>query len=289
MILLLAMLLAAPERVVVVARKAEKPGIFVKMGNALESAFHRLFQKEDAQVGHANQLAAQGDPEGALKEYDKARERLAEDPALQVDRAGALLKIPDPSGPPAASTEAAQALQHAESTPLRAQAAYTLGLAQEGMGQPEEAIKSYTGALAIDPDDVYSKVNLELLLRTQEERKQKQQAGQPKDQKQQSKDQPQQKPDSSKGEEQKKQEQKQAGEQKKEDQKQQQPQQQDQQPQQKPDEKRQRQAQEQKPVDRTEAERLLDALRASEKNLQAWRFAKKKEKEPRRSEPEKDW
>jgi uncharacterized protein YdeI (YjbR/CyaY-like superfamily) len=33
----------------------------------------------------------------------------------------------------------------------------------------------------------------------------------------------------------------------------------------------------------------LDALRAGEKNLQVWRFAKDKRKETRRSEVEKDW
>ena len=40
---------------------------------------------------------------------------------------------------------------------------------------------------------------------------------------------------------------------------------------------------------RSEAERLLDALRAGEKNLQVWRFAKDKRKEARRSDAEKDW
>ena len=43
-----------------------------------------------------------------------------------------------------------------------------------------------------------------------------------------------------------------------------------------------------KPVDRSEAQRLLDALRASEKNLEIWRFAKKGEAK-KRSVPDKDW
>jgi hypothetical protein len=42
-------------------------------------------------------------------------------------------------------------------------------------------------------------------------------------------------------------------------------------------------------VDRSEAQRLLDALRASEKQLQTWRFAKKKTDVRKRSDPEKDW
>ena len=80
----------------------------------------------------------------------------------------------------------------------------------------------------------------------------------------------------------KKEEQKQAGQ--KEEQKQQQEQQQA-----KEQEKKEQVAQEEKPVDRSEAERLLDALRAGEKNLQVWRFAKDKRKEARRSDAEKDW
>src|SRR5256885_17260762 len=41
-------------------------------------------------------------------------------------------------------------------------------------------------------------------------------------------------------------------------------------------------------LDRSEAQRLLDALRASEKNLQTWRFAKKKADVRKRSDLEKD-
>ena len=43
-----------------------------------------------------------------------------------------------------------------------------------------------------------------------------------------------------------------------------------------------------RPMDRSEAQRLLDALRAGEKNLQVWRFGKEKAKE-RRQDVEKDW
>ena len=43
-----------------------------------------------------------------------------------------------------------------------------------------------------------------------------------------------------------------------------------------------------RPMDRSEAQRLLDALGAGEKNLQVWRFGKEKAKEPRH-DVEKDW
>jgi hypothetical protein len=42
-----------------------------------------------------------------------------------------------------------------------------------------------------------------------------------------------------------------------------------------------------KSLDRSEAQRLLDALQAGEKNLQVWRFTRKKRE--RRSDVEKDW
>lgn len=283
MILLLALLCAAPERITVVAKHVDKPGFFHKLQDAAGTAWHRLYEKDDAEVAQGNALAAQGDAEGALKEYDKARERLPESAPLSFDRASALLKL-DAAKAPEAASEAAQALQHGEGA-LKAQAAYDLALATEAMGRPDEAMKAYGAALALDPGDEDSKVNLELLLKTQEERKKQMQ--QP--QQQESKDKNQQKqqpPDKSKGEEQKKDQQKQAGQ--KEEQKQDQ-QQAGEQQQAKPEEKKEQQAQEEKPVDRSEAERLLDALRAGEKNLQVWRFAKDKRKEARRGEVEKDW
>ncbi|MCA1825974.1 MAG: tetratricopeptide repeat protein [Myxococcales bacterium] len=278
MILLLALLIAAPERVVIVARpKTEKSSFFHRMAEAT----HRLYEKEDPDVAQGNALVAQGEPENALKEYDKAHERLPDSPALSLDRAATLLKL-DPSKAPEAASEAGQAMQRSDGK-LKAQAAYDLALATEAMGRPDDAMKAYAAALALDPDDVDAKVNLELLLKTQEERKQKQQQQQPQESKENKQNQQQQQPDKAKGEEQQKQQQKEAGDKNQEQQQQQQPQQAKQQ------EKKQPQPEEQKPVDRSEAERLLDALRAGEKNLQVWRFAKEKRKEARRGDVEKDW
>jgi tetratricopeptide (TPR) repeat protein len=273
--ILLLLLVAAPERVVIVAKPAEKPSVFHKIGEAMR----RLYEKEDPDVAQGNTLAAQGDPEGALKAYDKARERLHDSAALSLDRASTLLKL-DPSKAPEAASEAGQALQSGDGK-LKAQAAYDLALATEAMGRPDDAMKAYAAALALDPNDVDSKVNLELLLKTKEERKQKQPQQQESKENKQNQQQ-QQQPDKSKGEEQQKQQQKEAGD-KNQDQQQQQQQQARQQ------EKKRQQPEEQKPVDRSEAERLLDALRAGEKNLQVWRFAKDKRKDLRRGDVEKDW
>jgi tetratricopeptide (TPR) repeat protein len=280
---LLALLLAAPERVVVVARKAQPPGVFERLRKPLESALHRLYQREDEDVARGNLLAAQDDPDGALREYDKARARRPDDPRIAYDRASVLLKM-DPKAAPVAAAEASQALQKGDAA-LKPKAAYQLALATEAMGQAEDAIRQYGAALALDPDDVDSKVNLELLLRTQDQKRQSP-SGQPRE------DKPaqqggQQKPQPQQGDASKKQDQAQpqdpnAAQQQKPD-----PQQQSQE--QKPQPPRPEIARPDKPVDRSEAQRLLDALRASEKQLQTWRFAKKKTEQRKRSDPEKDW
>ncbi len=283
MILLCALLLAAPERVVVVAKPAEKPGVFAKISRAIGAAARRLYQKNDPDVDEGNALAAQNDAEGALKAYDRALARSPDAPELHFDRANALLKLGSESAPEA-GREAAFALEHGNAS-LKPRAAFDLGLAHEAMGHPDDAVKAYQRTLALDPDDVDAKVNLELLLRSQEEKKQKQQVGQ------QQPDKPkqegnQQQPKESQGGEQKPSPQKQAGNEQQEPKPS--PDQKGEQPEPRPDEKRHAQAEE-KPVDRSEAERLLDALRADEKNLQPWRFARDITKEKRRSNAEKDW
>jgi len=286
--LLLTLLLAAPERVVVVAKKPEPPGLFQRLRKPVERAFRRLYQREDDDVARGNALAAQGDPDGALREYDKARARRPADPRIAYDRSTVLLKL-DPKAAPVAAAEASQALQNGDAG-LKPKAAYSVALATEAMGHAEDAIRAYGAALALDPDDVDSKVNLELLLREQAQTRQSK-AGQPKEQKPAQQG-GQQKPQPQQGEASGKQDQPQndpnAGKEQQPEPQQQQAQQQqahDQQ-QQKP---RPDSARPEKPMDRTEAQRLLDALRASEKQLQVWRFAKKKTDARKRSDPEKDW
>jgi tetratricopeptide (TPR) repeat protein len=289
---LLALLLAAPERVVLVAKKVEPPGLFARVEQSLVRAARRLYEREDDGVARGNGLLAQDDPEGALREYDDARARLPDDPGVAFNRAAVLLKL-DPSKAGEAASEAARALQHGDAT-LKAKAAYHLALATEAMGQADDAVRRYGTALGLDPDDVDSKVNLELLLRTQDQRR-RSPAGQPRENQPQQQG-AQQKPEPQKGEAPKKQEQSprqepSAGQQQK---KQEDPAGSQQAAPENGDKRQSPQAAapkagSEKPVDRTEAERLLDALRASEKNLQTWRFAKKKTEARKRSDPEKDW
>ena len=289
--LLLTILAAPPERVVVVARQPEGKSFFSRVADSAGRAFHRLYQREDDDVARGNALAAGDDPDGALREYDKARARLPDNPGVAYDRSAVLLKL-DPSKAAEASSEASAALQGGDGH-LKPKAAYHLALAAESMGHADEALRLYASALALDPSDVDSKVNLELLLRTKEERRQNP-AGQPKE------NQPrqqggEQKPDAQKGgapqKQQRPEDQGPAQQQKGEAQEQAQPKSEPspQEPPRDPQQQGPQRASNDKPVDRSEAQRLLDALRASEKNLMPWRFAQKKADVRKRGDSEKDW
>jgi len=276
------------------ARPAPGPSLLDRAGRALR----RLVEKPEPNVAEGNARAAAGDVEGALKAYEKADvpEHGPRAAALAHDRASALLRAGDAQLAPQAVQEANRGLAEGDG-PLKAISAYDLGYALEQSGRPDEAIAAYARALQLDPEDRDAKVNLELLLRG-EERKQKQPhpGGQPEKEKKQ--------PQAGKDDKQKQQgpqEQKEQQNQAGQDQKgtkdgQQQQAGQEQQPGQaqeqprpdKPGEKKELQAAGNRPMDRSEAQRLLDALRAGEKNLQVWRFGKQKAKE-RRTDVEKDW
>jgi Ca-activated chloride channel homolog len=281
MILLLALLFAAPERVVIVAKEPHASTFWPKAKSAVSAAVRRLHEKADPDVDRGNSLSAADDPEGALKAYDRALARSADSPEIRFDRARTLLNFGAESAPEAAR-EASFALEK-EKDALKPAAAFNIGLANEAMGKPDEAIAAYQKALALDPQDVDSKVNLELLLRSNEERKKS--IGQPqaeKDpQKGQSKEQ-----QKSQGPDDKRQEQKSGSG---EDEQKKTPSGESREQKEARGKERTEPQAADKPVDRSEAERLLDALRADEKNLQTWRFAKEKTKERRRGAVEKDW
>lgn len=284
MAILLALLLAAPEKVVVVANP--HPRQSTSMLSNLKTLLRRLYEKPEPQVAAGNALAAQNDATGALEKYDEARKRMPDDGALAHDRATALLKLGAEKAPEALS-EAARALDHGDAS-VKPLAAYDEALALEQLGKPQDAMAGYARALAFNPDDEDAKVNLELLLKGEEQKKQPQQGQQKPDQKPQQgkKDEEQ-----AKGKEEQQQKDKSEGdkekERKQEQEKKEAGKQQEQQPQaQKND---QPQPAEEKPVDRTEAQRLLDALKAGEKNLQVWRFAKQNKKDLKRGNVEKDW
>ena len=291
--LLIAAMLAEPAVVL-------KPGASRSDGRSIldrvEPALRKLYEKPEPHVAEGNARVAHGDLDGALAEYDRAQvpDRGPQAGALAHDKASALLRAGDAHLAPRAIEEANRALSEGDAQ-LKSQAAYDLGYALEQSGRPDDAIAAYARALQYDPSDRDSKVNLELLLR--EEQRKKQQP-QPSGQKEKDKKQQASKDDS----------QKQQGSQRQ--QKDQQKESSDEQKQQKqsgaptPGDEQRQAGQEPRPgnlaenkdlqaagprtMDRSEAERLLDALRAGEKNLQVWRFGKERAKE-RRQDVEKDW
>jgi len=290
--LLLAVLLAQPAAVEAKKPPAHGQSLADRAGRTLR----RLVEKPEPHVTQGNARAAAGDADGALQAYEKAEvpEHGVAAAALAHDRASALLRSGDAHVAPEAVQEANRALLEGDA-PLQAMGAYDLGYALEQSGRPDEAIEAYARALQLDPRDRDAKVNLELLLR-QELRKEKQpnpmgkpdkdkkqQAGKDDQQKQSGKDEQRKDPQKQAGQDPQKQ---QTGQEKPEEQQQGQASQQAQ-----PDkagEKKELQAAANRPMDRSEAQRLLDALRAGEKNLQIWRFGKQKAKE-RRTDVEKDW
>ena len=278
-------------------------------------AVRRLWEKPEPNVVTANALAAENDLDGALKAYEAAEvpEGGTADAALALDRASLQLRRADPEAAPRALADATKALQQGDAS-LKPLAAYDLGYALEQSGRPEDAVNAYAQALALDATDPDAKVNLELLLR-EEQRKKKEprSVGSPeqqKNQKQQGKDDKQMQ---QQGGQPKDNQAPKPGEEKKNDKAQaskdqERPEQgQAQKPQEEPGKEQRASGQQQldpgqaesgnspkagtkdreKSLDRSEAQRLLDALQAGEKNLQVWRFTRKKRE--RRSDVEKDW
>ena len=276
-----------PEKVIVVANPHPRQGS--SFLSKLKALGRRLYEKPEPQVAAGNALAAQNDPAGALEKYDEAQKRMPDEGALAHDRATTLLKLGAEKAPEALS-EAARAMDHGDAS-VKPLAAYDEALALEQLGKPAEAIAGYARTLAFDPNDEDAKVNLELLLKGEEQKKQEQQQGQEK---------PEQKPqqgkkgdEQAKGKEEQQQKDKSEAEKEKErkqeeEKRKSQGQQQEQQQAEQEQKKKQPPA-EPRPVDRTEAQRLLDALKAGEKNLQVWRFAKENKKDLKRGDVEKDW
>lgn len=312
----------APTRLRVV--RGAPPGLWEGVRSAAARAARRLWQREEPSAVRGNALLASGDPPGAVEAYDEAEKAVpasGEAPAaLAHDRATALLHQ-GPQQAPRALEESHRALEGPDGA-VRALGAYDAALALESMGDPAQAIAAYGRALALDADDEDAKVNLELLLR-EEERKKRQPSpqGSPQDSKEPQKpgDDPRGKAPSPSaqgekngaGQPQGPQPQDNKGPDKggpdprakaQED------------PAQKPPDApappkpggeskaeggsegghaaagRDREAGRSapQPQDLREAQRLLDALRAGEKNLQTWRFGKRV-RDAQRSHAEKDW
>jgi Ca-activated chloride channel homolog len=318
-----------PEAPVLLRVQKTKPALLDGARRALLRTARRLWERDEPAATEGNALVGQNDVPGALKAYDAAEKQVPKPSdaaaALALNRSGALLKLGAEEAPQAFE-QAVRALASTD-PPTRAKAAYDAALALESTGKTDEAIGAYGRALALDPDDEDAKVNLELLLRGEERKKKQPGMGPQDEQKKQQQKGDSQQSSQAKGDAAKKDEQPAPGEPKKSEEKPQgQPKPQDDQKRDSGQKQAQQEKKEQQesrggqgeekqpeqpkrpepgdpgkqaradalgggaePLDRTEAQRLLDALRASEKNLQIWRFGKRPKDDARRRAAEKDW
>jgi hypothetical protein len=270
-----------------------------RAAGSLKDAALRLFRAPEPHAEAGNEKAAKGDVAGALAELQSA-EAQAKSPeakaALAFDRSAALLRGPK-EGAPAALEQALEA-ERSTSRPLQAKSAYHAALALEAGGKKEEAIAAYARTLALDAQDEDAKVNLELLLLEQRRQRQQDQKQDQQKQRQQAKQEPrgegssqppQQGPKEAPKEAPKETSKNRPAPGRKDEP---QPQQPAEQPREQTSGRPSDPQQSQQPgpqLGRSDAQRLLDAAKAGEKNLQTWRFNKPKQENRRRPQAEKDW
>jgi len=118
-------------------------------------------ERNQPQVAAGLKAYDQGRYDDALREFDAARKELPGSAALEYDRGNALYRL-------GRFDEARSAYQRAaEMAPgeLRAKDLYNLGNALAELGQPNDAINAYRRALLLEPKDEAARHNLEVLLR----------------------------------------------------------------------------------------------------------------------------
>jgi Ca-activated chloride channel family protein len=230
----------------------------------LALALAGLYQAPNRDVALGNRLFGEGQFERALEAYDRARRALPDDLGISFNRGAALHQL----GRHAEAQKELQRATEARDGRLRGSAFYNLGNTMYKMERFKEAVEAYKRALAAEPRDVRAKWNLELALRRlkEEEKKKKEKQEQEKPKEEEGKD--QQQAQSPTPQQPKEQEQQQRAEQSGEK------------PEQLPRPKERggeehREARppeeamaEQRPVEKQDAEAILDALERGEKNLE---------------------
>ena len=193
-------------------------------------------------VKKGNEAFENGNYKKALEYYHLAETDLPESPELDYNVAGALHQD---GGYEQAVDKYTKALNTIDIN-LEASAHYNLGNTYFRMEDYPNAIKNYENALSINPSDMDAKYNLELARKMLKDQMQPQQQDQQQQQKQQ---------------------QQQEQNQQEQDQQQQQ-QQDDQQQDQQQQEQQQQQQEQQKETSKEDAERILNALRDDEQDIQ---------------------
>ncbi|MEW6413362.1 MAG: tetratricopeptide repeat protein [Candidatus Zixiibacteriota bacterium] len=217
-------------------------------------------------VKQGNEAYRKQDYKQALEYYHSAETDLPESPQLEYNIAGALYQ----QGNYEETVERYTRALNASDSALEEQAHYNLGNTYFRMADYEKAISAYQEALTLNPEDVDAKFNLELARkRLKEQIKPEQQQQQDEQQQQKQQDQQQQQ-----------------DQQNQDEQQQQQDQQQQDQQESKPEEQQQKQdSQQDTEMSREDAERILNALRDDEQDLQK----KIKREDSARDYQGKDW
>ena len=258
------------------------------------------FTTEQPRVREGNERLLSGDPAAALERYQEAERELGPRPELDFDRGDAL----SAQGKHAEAREAwKKALEADRAGPLSSRALQNMGNALDAAGDHEGAARAFADALRRDPANEDARYNLEVLQRRKAGGK-----GKPKDEGQDGSRRPQAAPEPGQGQQGKDQPERPQGQQPRPEQ------QPGGQPDRPKDERRRAgdqerreqgtqgqepQAGERKPgqdgeraaarpegLGRQDAERLLDALRARERNMPLGPAGRK---EPRRRDVAKDW
>jgi len=197
-------------------------------------------------VEKGNRAYSEQDYKTALEQYHVAETEIPESPELEYNVAGALYQ----QGKYEEALDKFTRSLNSTDIGLEGRGHYNIGNTHYRMGDYQNAILSYENALNINPDDVDAKFNLELARKMMKEQMKPEEQQQ--DQQQQQQEQQQQQD----------QEQEQQEEQDQEQQNEQQDQQQNQQDQQ------QQQPQDVQEMSKEDAERILNALRDDEKDIQ---------------------
>ena len=201
-------------------------------------------------VKKGNEAFLEKDYKKALEQYHIAETEIPESSELDYNIAGALYEQGNYEETVDKYTRALNTVDIG----LETDAHYNLGNTYYRMGDYVNAIKSYENALNNDPTDVDAKYNLELARKMLKE--------QTKSEEQQQQDQQQQQQQQEEQEKDKQQQDQQEQEQQDQQQQQQENEQQDQQEQQQP------QPQDEKEMSKEDAERILNALRDDEQDIQ---------------------
>jgi Ca-activated chloride channel family protein len=143
-----------------------------------------LFQSPNKSVEAGNTQLKGGKPEQALADYDKAVAALPAEPGVHFDRGAALYAL---SRHDEAVQEFLRATE-AKTTPLKAAAFYNLGNSFFKTEKYADAIAAYRRSLALDPNDIRAKWNLELALKKKKDEDQKKKDQQSQDDKNKDKD-----------------------------------------------------------------------------------------------------